>query len=117
MPVDKILHVHPAARAGSSQPNLLPFGIDNVTAADVKELHLVIPLIPVRCWCAGCLFRFACRSRSRECCRTGKRSKLKKLSPWLQIGSLLCHKTSFRELGLAVNNRGRRERATVTIPD
>src|ERR1700758_3704982 len=34
VPVDEILHVHPTARTGSPQANLLSFGIDDMRAAD-----------------------------------------------------------------------------------
>src|SRR6185437_13503186 len=38
--VDEVFHVHPAARAGSSESNLIPLAVGDVTAADAKKFHL-----------------------------------------------------------------------------
>jgi hypothetical protein len=70
VPINEILHIHPAARTGSPQANLFPFRIDYVTAADTKELHLVIPLMTVRSLWTGILFACGCHSLYRERCRT-----------------------------------------------
>ena len=98
VPIDEILHVHPAARTGSPQADLFPFRIDYVTAADTKELHLVIPLMTVRCWWTSILFPCGRHSVSRERCRTGKRGQPEKFTPWLQIDFFPCHKTSAKNL-------------------
>jgi hypothetical protein len=98
VPINEILHVHPAARTGSPQANLFPFRIDYVTAADMKKLHLVIPLMTVRCLWTGILIACGCHSISRERCRTGKRGQSEKFTPWLQIACLPCHKTSSKNL-------------------
>ena len=83
MPIDEILHVHPAAGTGSPEANLFPLRIDDVTAADMKELHLVVALMTVRSLWTSILFRCGCHSISRERCRTGKRGQLEKFTPWL----------------------------------
>ena len=72
VPINEILHVHPAARTGSPQSNLFPFRIDYVTAADTKELHLVAPFMTFRCVWIGFLVRQGGHSRSRQRCRAAK---------------------------------------------
>ena len=98
MPINEIFHVHPAAWAGSSQANLFPFSIDNVTAADAKELHFVVAAGSLLCLWAGGLFRCSFRSLSRERCRASKRRHLKKLAPRVQFGCYSRHKSSFENL-------------------
>src|ERR1039458_1658073 len=98
VPINEILHVHPAARTGSPQANLFPFRIYYVTAADTKELHLAIPLMTVRCLWTGMLFPCGRHSLSRERCRTGKRGQPEKFTPLLQIACSPCHKTSSENL-------------------
>jgi hypothetical protein len=98
VPVNEIFHVHPAAWTGSPQVNLLPFGVDNVTATDTKELHLVLSVIPVCCLWTDVLFRRGCGSVSRERRRAGKSGELEKLAPWLQISCFSFHKTSLKHL-------------------
>jgi hypothetical protein len=98
VPIDEILHVHPAARTGSPQANLFPFRIDYVTAADTKEFHLVIPIMAVRGLRTCIVFACGCHSLSRERRRTGKRGQPEKFTPWLQIACFPCHKTSSENL-------------------
>src|ERR1035438_6330792 len=66
VPINEILHVHPTARTSSPQANLFPFRIDYVTAADTKELHLVIPLMTVCCLWTSISFLCGYHSISRE---------------------------------------------------
>jgi hypothetical protein len=42
--VDEVFHVHPSARTGTPEANSIPLGIDDVAAADAKELHLAFAL-------------------------------------------------------------------------
>jgi hypothetical protein len=98
VPINEILHVHPTARTGSPQANLFPFRIDYVTAADTKELHLVIPLMTVRCLWTDNLVPCGCHSIPRERYRTGQRRQPEKFTPWLQIACFPCHKTSSENL-------------------
>src|ERR1035438_5497976 len=98
MPINEIFHVHPAAWAGSSQANLFPFSIDNVTAADAKELHFVVAARSIFGLWAGGLFRCSRRAVSRERCRASQRGHLKKLAPRVQFGCYSPHKSSFENL-------------------
>jgi hypothetical protein len=80
MAIDEIFHIHPAARTGSPQPNLLSLGAQNLTAAGMKELQFALAAVRARCKAP-----FSDRGRSASRKRSGarQRRKFEKLAPRL----------------------------------
>src|SRR3954470_24112394 len=53
-PVDEVLHVHPAANAGTPQANAVALAVDDLAAPYAQEVHTRAPVVPPH--------RLACRS-------------------------------------------------------